>query len=227
MLLSEGEHVGPYKITSRIGSGGMGEVWKAFDPRLNRDVAIKISRAGFSTTFQQEARAVAALNHPNICTLYDVGPEYLVMELIDGITLADRLSQGPITLDETLNIARQIAEALNAAHERRVVHRDLKPANIKIRSDSSVKVLDFGLARTEPSQEAIRDSPTLMTQTQPGMLMGTAGYMSPEQARGHSVDKRTDIWAFGIILYEMITGKRPFNGQSIPDVLAATLNEGS
>jgi eukaryotic-like serine/threonine-protein kinase len=177
MLLSEGEYVGPYEIVSRIGAGGMGDVWKARDPRLNRDVAIKTSRAAFGMRFQQEARAVAALNHPNICTLYDVGPEYLVMEFIEGITLAERISQGPITLAETLNVAKQIAEALNAAHERRIVHRDLKPANIKLRPDGSVKVLDFGLARTElPSLEAMQDSRTLTAQTQPGMLLGTAGY---------------------------------------------------
>jgi serine/threonine protein kinase len=166
------------------------------------------------------------LNHPNICTLYDVGPEYLVMEFIEGMTLAERIAQGPITLAETLNIAKQIVEALNAAHERHIVHRDLKPANIKLRPDGSVKVLDFGLARTElPSQEAVQDSRTLTAQTEPGMLLGTAGYMSPEQARGHAVDKRTDIWAFGVIVYEMSTGKRPFHGESIADTLAATLNQ--
>jgi eukaryotic-like serine/threonine-protein kinase len=176
----------------------MGEVWKALDPRLNREVAIKTSGAGFSMRFQQEAQAVAALNHPNICTLYDVGPDYLVMEFIQGTTLAERISQGPIALGETLTVARQIAEALNGAHERRIIHRDLKPANIKIRPDGSVKVLDFGLARTDmSSDEAIGDSPTLTMQTQPGVLLGTPGYMSPEEARGQSVDKRTDIGLSG------------------------------
>jgi eukaryotic-like serine/threonine-protein kinase len=198
MPLSEGERLGPYKIVSGIGAGGMGEVWKALDPRLNREVAIKTSGAGFSMRFQQEAQAVAALNHPNICTLYDVGPDYLVMEFIQGTTLAERISQGPIALGETLTVARQIAEALNGAHERRIIHRDLKPANIKIRPDGSVKVLDFGLARTDmSSDEAIGDSPTLTMQTQPGVLLGTPGYMSPEEARGQSVDKRTDIGLSG------------------------------
>src|ERR1700683_2653929 len=148
MPLSPGDHLGPYEIVSPLGKGGMGEVWKARDPRLGRDVAIKVSAQQFTDRFEREARAIAALNHPNICTLFDVGPNYLVMELIEGPTLADRIAQGPIPLEEALAIARQIADALEAAHEKNIVHRDLKPANIKVKPDGSVKVLDFGLAKS-------------------------------------------------------------------------------
>ena len=185
MDLQPGSRLGPYEIVSAIGRGGMGEVWKARDARLNRDVAIKTSRAEFSGRFQKEAQAIAALNHPNICTLHDVGPDYLVMEYIEGATLAERIAQGPIPLEEALDLARQIADALEAAHEKAIVHRDLKPANVKIRPDGSVKVLDFGLAKAGEAVETTGDSPTLLTLgTQSGMILGTAGYMSPEQARG-------------------------------------------
>ena len=225
MTLEPGSKLGPYEITSRIGAGGMGEVWKARDPRLNRDVAIKTSLVGFGGRFQKEAQAIAALNHPNICTLYDVGPDHLVMEYIEGLTLAERIKQGPIPLDEALNIAGQIAAALEAAHEKTIVHRDLKPANIKLRPDGSVKVLDFGLARTgEPSSDTDGNSPTLLSMpTQAGAIMGTAGYMSPEQTRGQTVDKRTDIWAFGVVLYEMLTAQRLFDGATVSDALASVL----
>src|SRR5207244_3158545 len=160
--------------------------------------------------FGREARAVAALNHPNICTLHDVGPNYLVMELVEGATLAERIQQAPIPLEEALAIARQIAGALEAAHERGIVHRDLKPGNIKIKPDGSVKVLDFGLAKRRPTEASSgarpEDSPTIsMSATSAGMILGTAAYMSPEQARGQPVDKRADIWAFGVVLYEMLT----------------------
>ena len=201
--------LGPYELVASIGKGGMGEVWKARDPRLGRDVAIKISAAQFTDRFEREARAIAALNHPNICTLFDVGPNYLVMELVEGPTLAGRILQGPIPLEEALGIAKQIADALEAAHEKGIIHRDLKPANIKIRPDGSVKVLDFGLAKA--ANEAVEygpDSPTMLSIA--GMILGTAGYMAPEQARGLAVDKRVDIWAFGVVLYEMLTGKRLF-----------------
>ena len=226
MDLQPGSRLGPYEIVSPIGRGGMGEVWKARDTRLNRDVAIKTSRVGFSGRFQKEAQAIAALNHPNICTLYDVGPDYLVMEFIEGPTLAERIAQGPAPLDEAMEIARQIGDALEAAHDKSIVHRDLKPANIKIRPDGSVKVLDFGLARAGEASEVTGDSPTLMTVgTQSGMILGTAGYMSPEQARGQVVDKRADIWAFGVVLYEMLTAKRLFDGPTVSDSLAAILTK--
>ncbi len=225
MALSAGTRLGPYEVVSPLGAGGMGEVWKARDPRLGRDVAIKISAQQFTDRFEREARAIAALNHSNICTLFDVGPNYLVMELIEGPTLADRIQQGPIPPEEALGVAKQIAEALEAAHENGIVHRDLKPANIKIRPDGSVKVLDFGLATAGEAQEVTLDSPTLMPRTQAGMILGTAGYMSPEQARGQAVDKRADIWAFGVVLYEMVTGKRLFDGATVSDSLAAILRE--
>jgi len=208
MPLSPGDKLGPYEIVSAIGKGGMGEVWKAHDPRLNRNVAIKVSAQQFTDRFEREARAIAALNHTNICILHDVGPNYLVMEFVEGPTLADRIAQGPIPLEEALAIAKQIADAQEAAHEKSIVHRDLKPANIKIRPDGSVRVLDFGLAKAGEAQPVTYDSPTMTLGTQMGMILGTAGYMSPEQARGHAVDKRADIWAFGVVLYEMVTGDR-------------------
>ena len=186
MELKPGSKLGPYEIVSAIGKGGMGEVWRAHDSRLKRDVAIKTSLVGFSGRFLTEARAVAALNHPNICTLFDVGPDYLVMEYIEGLTLAERIKQGAIPLGEALVIAKQIADALEAAHEKGIVHRDLKPANVKIRPDGSVKVLDFGLAKAGEAQELTADSPTMLSVA--GMIMGSAGYMSPEQARGQVVD---------------------------------------
>jgi len=222
MTLSPGSRLGPYEIVSPIGKGGMGEVWKARDPRLNRDVAIKISAQQFTDRFEREARAIAALNHPNICTLHDVGPNYLVMELVEGPTLAERIAHGPIPMEEALAIAKQIADALEAAHEKGIVHRDLKPANIKIRPDGSVKVLDFGLAKAAGDEaEFASDSPTMLSVA--GMILGTAGYMAPEQARGKPVDKRADIWAFGVVLYEMVTSQRLFEGETVSDTLAAVL----
>src|ERR1700726_547780 len=216
MALKPGDKLGPYEIVSSIGKGGMGEVWKARDPRLNRDVAIKVSAQQFTDRFEREARSIAALNHSNICTLFDVGPNYLVMELVEGATLAERIAQGPLPLDEALAIARQIADALEAAHEKGIVHRDLKPANIKIRPDGSVKVLDFGLAKSAEQTELTSDSPA-------GMILGTAGYMAPEQARGKVVDKRADIWAFGVVVYEMLTGKRPFEGETTTEILSEVI----
>jgi Tol biopolymer transport system component len=221
MHLERGSQLGPYRIDRMLGEGGMGEVYKARDTRLNRDVAIKVSHGRFSSRFEREALAVAALNHPNICTLYDVGPNYLVMELVEGPTLADRINQGAVPLDEALRIARQIADALEAAHEKGIVHRDLKPANIKIKPGGAVKVLDFGLATQSTDHD--RDEPTV-TMTAPGTVLGTAAYMSPEQARGKPVDKRADVWAFGAVLYEMLTGQRAFRGDSTADVLAAVVN---
>jgi serine/threonine protein kinase len=214
----EGTTLSHYRILEQLGEGGMGVVWRAHDPRLNRDVAIKISAEKFSDRFEHEARAIAALNHPNICTLYDVGPNFLVMELIEGES-----PKGPLPLDEALRIARQIADALDAAHEKGIVHRDLKPGNIKIKPDGTVKVLDFGLAKTieAPSGDP-EDSPTV---TVAGMIMGTAAYMSPEQARGKIVDKRADIWAFGVVLYELLTGRRPFHGNDLQEMLASVMKD--
>src|ERR1700691_592015 len=223
MQLKPGDKLGPYEIVSSIGKGGMGEVWKARDTRLNRDVAIKISAQQFSGRFEREAHSIAALNHANICTLHDVGPNYLVMELVDGPTLAERIAEGPIPLDEALVIAKQIADALEAAHEKGIVHRDLKPANVKIKPDGKVKVLDFGLAKSGGIAEVTSDSPTVLTVA--GMILGTAGYMSPEQAKGKVVDKRADIWAFGVVLYEMLAGKRLFEGDTVSETLAAVLKE--
>jgi serine/threonine-protein kinase len=227
MTLSAGTKLGPYEILSPLGAGGMGEVYRARDPRMGRDVAIKLSAEKFSDRFGREVHAVAALNHPNICHIYDVGSNYLVMELVEGPTLANRIQQGAIPLDEALPLARQIADALEAAHEKGIVHRDLKPANIKIKADGAVKVLDFGLAKiAEPATAAATPdvSPTLTIEaTRKGQILGTAAYMAPEQARGKPVDKRADIWAFGVVLYEMLTGRRLFGGETVSDTLAGVL----
>ena len=224
MPLSSGTKLGPYEILAPIGAGGMGEVYRARDPRMGRDVAIKISGERFSDRFSREVHAVAALNHPNICHLYDVGSDYLVMELVEGPTLAERIKQGAVPLDEALKIARQIGDALEAAHEKGIVHRDLKPGNIKLRLDGTVKVLDFGLAKvtdTTASGERTEHSPTLTVDaaTRVGVVIGTAAYMPPEQARGKPVDKRADIWAFGVVMYEMLTGERLFEGETVSDTL--------
>ncbi len=228
MPIAVGDRLGPYEILGRLGAGGMGDVYRARDPRLHREVAIKIAAAKFSDRSAREARMVAALNHPNICHIYDVGPNYLVLELVEGPTLSERLKQGPLPLDEALAIARQIADALEAAHERGVVHRDLKPGNIIVRPDGTVKVLDFGLAKVieeTPPEGDPEHSPTVTLEqlTRAGSVFGTAAYMAPEQARGNPVDKRADIWAFGVVLYEMLVGKRPFQGETVSDTLAAVL----
>ncbi|MEK7992511.1 MAG: protein kinase [Planctomycetota bacterium] len=231
MALVAGTKLGPYEILSPIGKGGMGEVYKARDTRLDREVAVKVSSERFSDRFEREAHAIAALNHPNICTLHDVGPDYLVMELAEGPTLAERIGEGAIPLEEALGIARQIADALEAAHEKGITHRDLKPGNIKIKPDGTVKVLDFGLAKmAEPVSAPGSDpehSPTLTLEaaTRVGAIMGTAGYMAPEQARGKKVDKRADIWAFGVVLYEMLTGRRLFRGEDLTETLASVVKE--
>ena len=223
MSLVAGQRLGPYEILSTIGAGGMGEVYRARDTKLNRDVAIKVLLPSVANDpdrlarFSREAQVLASLNHPNIAHIHGLeesnGVTALVMELVEGEDLSQRIARGPIPLDEALPIARQIAEALEAAHDHGIIHRDLKPANIKVRPDGTVKVLDFGLAKaidpTAGASAAAMNSPTLsIDATQAGIILGTAAYMSPEQARGKSVDKRTDIWAFGVVLFEMLTGQR-------------------
>jgi serine/threonine-protein kinase len=222
--LLPGDVVAHYRIEDKLGEGGMGVVYRATDTRLRRSVALKFVNSPFGDRSQHEARAVAALNHPNICILHDVGSNYLVMELIEGPTLAERIAKGPIPIHEGLDIARQIAGALEAAHEKGIVHRDLKPANVKLTAGNHVKVLDFGLAKTlllapEASPE---DSPTV-TGTQPGTILGTPAYMSPEQVVGKPLDKRTDIWSFGVVLWEMLTRRRLFEGETVTDTLAGVL----
>ena len=224
MALAPGDLLGNYEIVELLGSGAMGEVYRARDARLDRQVAIKVSTEHFSERFEREAKAIAALNHPNICSIYDVGPNYLVMELVGGVTLEDRLKQGRLAQDEARNIAGQLADALCAAHEKGIVHRDLKPANVKIRPDGTVKVLDFGLAKMADASTLNSESATLtLGATRAGTILGTPGYMSPEQARGKSVDKRADIFSFGVILYEMLSGVAPFGGDTVGDALAAVL----
>ena len=228
MAISPGDNLGPYEVLASIGKGGMGEVYRARDKRLNRDVAIKVSAEHFTERFEREARAIASLNHPNICQVYDVGPNYLVMELVEGPTLAEHLKQGAISLDESLNIARQIADALEAAHEKGITHRDLKPGNVKIKPDGTVKVLDFGLAKIGGTPTAQSDhSPTMTmgSETEAGVILGTAAYMSPEQAKGKPVDQRADIYSFGVVLYEMVTGTRLHRGETTTEVLASVLKE--
>ncbi|MBS1828871.1 MAG: protein kinase [Acidobacteria bacterium] len=237
--MRSGETINNYEILAPIGAGGMGEVYRARDTRLNREVAIKVLPANMAADadslhrFQREAQMLASLSHPNIAAIHgleiDGVTRAIVMELVEGPTLADRIAAGPIPMDEALPIARQIAEALEAAHEKGIIHRDLKPANVKVTPDGMVKVLDFGLAKALEEDRAVAQgnpasSPTLVAgRSSPGLIMGTAGYMSPEQARGGVVDKRTDIWAFGVVLYEMLTGKRLFEGETISDILAGVL----
>ncbi len=227
-----------YRITGHLGTGGMGEVYAATDAKLGRSVAIKFLPEAFAedaervARFQREARVLAALNHPHIAAIYGLeeedGRHFLVMELVDGETLAERIRRGPLRLDEALAIVRQIGDALESAHDKGIVHRDLKPANIKVTPEGQVKVLDFGLAKAYGAEAAsssnLMNSPTIsQAATVQGMILGTAGYMSPEQARGKAVDRRADIWAFGIVLYEMLTGRRLFEGETVTDTLAAVL----
>jgi serine/threonine-protein kinase len=216
--MSPQQTIAHYRITSKIGAGGMGEVWRANDTKLNRDVAIKILPESFAqdpdrlARFTREAQVLASLNHPNIAAIYGVEERALVMELVPGPTLAERIAQGPIPTEETLALARQIIDALEYAHERGVVHRDLRPANIKITPEGRVKVLDFGLAKAMTTEMAASDpasSPTLtMRATMAGVILGTAGYMSPEQARGQNADKRADIWSFGVVRMRCSPGVR-------------------
>jgi Tol biopolymer transport system component/predicted Ser/Thr protein kinase len=233
MALSAGTRLGPYEILGPIGAGGMGEVYRAKDATLGRDVAIKVLPEALArdperlARFKHEAKVLASLNHPNIGHIYGVESQALVMELVDGETLGSLLKPGPLPRETALDYARQIAEALEAAHDKGIVHRDLKPSNIMVTPAGVVKVLDFGLAKTVEDNSGasnLSDSPT-MTQspTRAGVILGTAAYMSPEQARGASVDKRSDIWTFGVVLYEMLTGKHAFSGQSVTDILAGIL----
>src|SRR6202158_4088660 len=224
MPLQPGDKLGPYEILSLVGKGGMGEVYRAHDSRLHRDVAVKVSNAQFSERFTREARAIAALNHTNICHLYDVGPDYLVMEYVEGQDL-----RGPMDFEDALPIIQQLIDGIEAAHEKNIIHRDLKPANIKITPESVVKILDFGLAKAmEPpgaSEGNPENSPTLtIGATQAGAILGTAAYMAPEQAKGKTADKRSDIWSFGVILYEVLTGKKLFSGETAVEILGAVLN---
>jgi serine/threonine-protein kinase len=240
LALTVGSRLGSYEILGALGAGGMGEVYRATDTTLKRAVAIKVLPASMSSDtdrlarFQREAELLASLNHPNIAQIYGIhqadGSKALVMELVDGPTLADRIVRGPIPLTEALAIAKQIADAFETAHEHGIVHRDLKPANIKVREDGTVKVLDFGLAKaldTNPVATSDTSSHS-QTSTSPamthvGMILGTAAYMSPEQARGKVVDARADVWAFGCVLYEMVTSKRAFAGDDVSDALASVL----
>src|ERR1700675_3826723 len=238
MTRSAGTKLGSYDITAQIGAGGMGEVYQAHDTKLGRDVAIKVLPEAFAhdperlSRFQREAKLLASLNHPNIATIHGLedsnGTSYLVMELVPGETLAQRIKRdGAVPVEEALTIGKQIAEALEAAHEKGIIHRDLKPANVKLTPEGKVKVLDFGLAKAfagDTATEDIGNSPTLsMAATMQGVILGTAAYMSPEQAKGKQVDKRTDIWAFGAVLYELLTGKAAFHGEDVGDILASVV----
>ncbi|HEX6163415.1 MAG TPA: serine/threonine-protein kinase [Vicinamibacterales bacterium] len=237
MLLSKGSRVGHYEIVAEIGRGGMGEVYRARDTRLNRDVALKLLPAAVSADpdriarFRREAQLLAALNHPNIAHVYGIeeaGDTYgLIMELIDGIDLRQRLDRGPLTRVEAMSLAIEIASALEAAHDKGIIHRDLKPANIMLAGDGHAKVLDFGLAKSShPASADDANSPTLTSPvnlTAEGAIVGTAAYMSPEQATGRVADRRSDIWSFGCVLYELLAGKPAFASDDVPSTLAAIL----
>src|SRR5215471_1452418 len=249
MPLTTGTRIGSYEIVSALGAGGMGEVFRARDTKLNRDVAIKVLPDRVApdperrARFEREAQTLAAFNHPRIAQIYGVvevgdregrqtGALALVMEYVDGEDLAQRLTRGPVLVEDAIAVAVQIAEGLEAAHERGIVHRDLKPANVKVTSDGSVKVLDFGLAKAVGAEadpvSAISDSPTFTSpvhMTQAGTLLGTAPYLAPEQVRGKPADRRADIWAFGCVLYEMLVGRPPFRGESLPDTLGAIVRD--
>ena len=241
LALKPGTRLGVYEVTAQIGEGGMGQVYRATDTRLNRDVAVKVLPDSFANDgdrlarFTREAQTLASLNHPNIAHIHGLeesgGVRALVMELVEGEDLSQHIARGAIPIAEALPIAKQIAEALEAAHEQGIIHRDLKPANIRIRDDGTVKVLDFGLARAlDPSARpspSVSRSPTITSpaMTQAGMILGTAAYMAPEQARGKPVDKRADIWAFGCVLYKMVTGARPFRGDDVTDTIASVVKD--
>jgi serine/threonine protein kinase len=235
-----GQRIGPYDVLAKLGEGGMGEVYRARDSKLKREVALKVLPADVAgdrdrlARFQREAEVLAALNHPNIAHIHGLEEAHsttaLVMELVEGEDLAERIARGSLPIDEAIAIAKQIADALEAAHEQGIIHRDLKPANVKVRPDGTVKVLDFGLAKAlqDPKTSSPQDlsaSPTITSpaMTMRGVILGTAAYMSPEQAKGKAVDKRTDIWAFGCVLYEMLSGTRAFEGEDVTDTIAAVV----
>src|SRR5882724_2099294 len=234
-----GQTISHYRVTAKLGAGGMGEVYRATDTRLNRDVAIKVLPPSFAANaqsmarFEREAQVLASLNYPGIASVFGLeewnGVRALVMELVEGPTLGERLLSGPMRIEEALPIAKEVAEALEYAHERGIIHRDLKPANIKVPPDGGVKLLDFGLAKAiqgDSSSSDISSSPTISRlATQAGIILGTAAYMSPEQAKGKAVDRRADIWAFGCLLYEMLTGKRAFGGQAVSETLATVIRD--
>ena len=236
MTLTAGSRLGPYEVLSQIGAGGMGEVWRARDPRLGRDVAIKVLPASFSADpdrlrrFEQEARAAGVLNHPNITAVYDTGIQdgapYVVQELLEGETLRSALAGGKLSPRRAIDYALQVAHGLAAAHEKGIVHRDLKPENVFVTKDGRVKILDFGLAKLTHLEEGGHGSnlPTIGG-TEPGIVMGTIGYMSPEQVRGLPADARSDIFSYGAIFYEMLSGRRAFHGNSAADTMSAILRE--
>ena len=235
MPVATGTRVGPYEIVGWLGAGGMGEVYRARDPRLGREVAIKLIPETFAKDadrfhrFEQEARAAGQLNHPNILTVYDVGAHqgapYVVSELLEGESLRSRMREAPLAPRKAIDYARQIAEGLAAAHDKGIVHRDLKPDNLFVTSDGRVKILDFGIAKLiQPADDAARHTGSL-TETGAGTVMGTAGYMSPEQVRGETVDHRSDIFSFGAVLYEMVAGHPAFTRKTAADTVAATLKE--
>ena len=237
MALSAGTRLEQYEVLSHIGSGGMGEVYRAHDSKLERDVAIKVLPATFArdpervARFKREAKLLASLNHPNIAAIYDLeecdGIHFLVMELVEGETLAERVAAGPLPVREVLTISQQVADGLEHAHEKNINHRDLKPANVKLTPEGKVKVLDFGLAKAfvPEGQPALNsDASTLSAlPTKDGRILGTPAYMSPEQAQGKTVDKRTDIWSFGCLLYELLTARRAFPGENVTQTIAAVL----
>ncbi|HYA26261.1 MAG TPA: serine/threonine-protein kinase, partial [Terriglobales bacterium] len=236
MALTPGEKLGPYEIQSSLGAGGMGEVYRARDSRLKRDVAVKVLPKALSSDpdrlrrFEQEALATAALNHPNILAVFDIGDNqgspYVVSELLEGETLRDRLRTGPIPVRKALEYALQVAHGLAAAHEKGIIHRDLKPENLFLTKDGRVKILDFGLAKLTQSEPGAHASlATVSHGTEAGVVLGTAGYMSPEQVRGQSLDARSDIFSFGAILYEMLSGKRAFHGATPADTMSSILKE--
>jgi serine/threonine protein kinase len=233
------ERLGPYEVHAPLGAGGMGEVFRATDSHLGREVALKLLPEGFAddperhARFEREAKLLASLNHPNIATLYGLehldGQHVLVMELVEGEDLSERIRRGAISLEEAAPLAVQIARALEAAHEQGIVHRDLKPANVKLRPDGTVKVLDFGLAKAweaDGSESDLSMSPTLTAHaTAAGVILGTAAYMAPEQAAGQPADRRADVWAFGVVLWEMLTGRKLFDGETVSHVLASVLKD--
>src|SRR6266852_1607987 len=223
MAISSGSRLGPYEIVAPIGAGGMGEVWRGRDTRLDRNVAIKIVPPEFAQRFEREAKSISSINHPHICTLYDVGENYLVMELLEGESLADRLTKGPLPLEQVLRYGVEIADALDKAHRAGIVHRDLKPGNIMI-TKSGAKLLDFGLAKGgAPPTSAAFDATEHKPLTAEGTILGTFQYMAPEQLEGEQADARTDIFAFGAVLYEMATGKRAFEGKSKASLIASIM----